>query len=155
MIEKLKLYFQSLQDRERYLIIFLVYGIIFLGGFFLAVPYFFSSSNRQKEILKQKVEQFYQFKSLIAVYSPKTLSRKHLTLSDISRIAVDTGIKSYILSIKPVENGFEIRIDNAEKVVFSSFLKGLKKEKTNIDAVHINLITGKVKGTVVVSGEDA
>ncbi|SNR80538.1 type II secretion system protein GspM [Desulfurobacterium atlanticum] len=151
MVGKIKTYFFSLQEKERFLLIVMIYAVIILGGFFIVLPTALNFSEGKRKILKEKVFEYYHFKELLASYIPLESKKSKVTISQISNIAQKTGMKQYISLIKPMEKGFEIKVSDAPFNTFSAFLKALKKEGISVVSLNVNTITGDVKGYLVVS----
>ena len=151
MLNKVKTYFFSLQEKERFLLIIMVYAVIILGGFFIVLPAVLNFSEGKRKILKEKISEYYQFKELLASYIPSENRKAKITISQISDIAQRTGMKRYISLIKPVEKGFEVKVSDAPFDAFSTFLKTLKKKDISVVSLNINTVTGAVKGYLVVS----
>ncbi|WP_456397537.1 hypothetical protein [Desulfurobacterium sp.] len=151
-MKKARLFFSSLSDKERWWIVIGVYAIVILGGGFILLPAAFNSYVKEKEQLKRTVVEFYSFKKLISEVVPRKTSRR-VSLEDISRVLSDSGMKPFVVSIKPSVGNFEIKVDGAPADVFVSALKTFKRKGFSVLYVNVNTVTGKVRALFTVSGE--
>ncbi|WP_022847622.1 MULTISPECIES: hypothetical protein [unclassified Desulfurobacterium] len=151
-MEKVKLFFSSLSDKERWWLILGIYAVVILGGGFILLPSAFNSYFREKKELKNVVSEFYSFKKLLSEAVPEK-SGKPVSLKDVSSVLTVSGIKPFVVSIKPSGNNFEIKIDGAPMEVFSSALKIFKNRGFSVLYMNVDTVTGKVKALLTVSGE--
>ncbi|OMH40864.1 hypothetical protein [Desulfurobacterium indicum] len=151
-MEKVRLFFSSFSDKERWWIVIGVYAVVILGGGFIFLPAAFNSYVKGKEQLKRTVVEFYSFKKLLSEVVPDKSSRP-ISLEDVSKVLSDSGIKPFVVSIKPSGGNFEIKVDGTPADVFASALKTFKKEGFSVPYVNVDTVTGKIKALFTVSGE--
>ncbi|WP_457568363.1 hypothetical protein [Desulfurobacterium sp.] len=151
-MDRLRFFFSSLSDRERWWLIAGIYGVVILFGGLILFPAALKSYYAGRKELKVAVAEFYSFKQLLGEAVPETSAGK-VSLKEISELLEVSGIKPFVVSIKPAEGNFEIKIEGAPAKVFASSLRLFKDKGFSVPYVNVDAVTGKIKAIVVVSGE--
>lgn len=142
-MKKLELIFNSLEDREKYVLSFaLIFVIFFVGIFFITIPYYKKVEKLQTKLDKE-IKNYNQLLNIAGKYASykKIKTEKIFSISDIDKIAGNTGIKENILLIKPTtfegKEVFEIKLADVSPRDLQLFINNLKKHKINIFFIKI------------------
>ncbi len=144
-MRKIILFLNSLEKRERLLLIIGIYAvIIIIGIFFITLP-LYNSNKKLENILETEISKFNELKELASKYqgtAKNKIEKLNISLSEIENLSMQVGIKDKISSIKPItfgeEKGIEINIKGADYQKVFEFLVKIKKKGYSIKSISIN-----------------
>ncbi len=146
-MKKIFLYFNSLETRERYLLLAGIYAVIIIVGvFFITIPMYEKLQKIDAKI-QREIENYNQLIKLASeyiVYKPK-YKKTDLSLSFIEKLAKETGIKDSISSLKPVSDGIEISFEQVDGHSLAIFIQKIKKKNLKIKSFYMEDIKGNGK----------
>ncbi len=146
-MKKFLLYFNSLETRERYLLLAGIYAVIIIVGvIFITIPLYEKLQKIDRKILKE-IENYNQLVKLASeyiVYKPK-YKKIDLSLSFIENVAKETGIKDSISSLKPVSDGVEVSFEQVDGHSLATFIQKIKKKNLKIKSFYMEDIKGNGK----------
>ena len=154
-MKKIILYINSIEKRERYVLLLGAFVVVFIVGiFFLTAPLYEKTRILEKK-LNREIQNFEELKKLASEYaSMKKINviKPEITLSEIESLSKEFEIKKNITSIKPITlsegQGIEINMKDAQAEKVINFLKSLKKKGYSIKTITISDPKGNRKLTV-------
>ena len=130
-MKRLILFINSLEERERYILIGGVYAVIIIIGIFFITSYMLTRIDKLEKKLSREINNYVQLQKIIQEYKRYKPSVKPvLSLTKIEEIAMKAGAKSNIVSIKPYQQGESIEV-SFEKLSADQISRFLKKIKEN------------------------
>ncbi|RMA97745.1 type II secretion system protein GspM [Hydrogenothermus marinus] len=142
-MKNLEIIFNSLEEREKYILfIGVLFVIAFVGIFFITVPQI-NYMNKLEKKLNKEIESYNELLKLAGIYaSNKQIKiKKGLNIANIDKIATKTGIKNKVLKIKPItyqnKDAYELTIEKITPEELQNFINNLKKEKIDIYFISI------------------
>ncbi len=144
-MKRLILFLNSLEKRERTILIIGMYAVIIIVGiFFITLP-LYEKNQKLKQILNKEISKFNELKELASTYqgtAKNKIEKLNISLSEIESLSLQVGIKDKISSIKPIsfgnEKGIEINIKEADSTKVFKFLVEIKRKGYLIKAISIN-----------------
>ncbi len=154
-MKKIILYLNSLEKREKYILLTGIFVVIFIFGiFFVTVPLYNKAQTLEKK-LNTEIKNFQELKKLASEYAGiKKINpeRPEITLSEIETLSKQVGIRNNITTIKPISlvegQGIEISMKDADADKLLRFLKNLKRKGYLIKTISISDPKGNRKLTV-------
>lgn len=156
MIEKISLYLNSLEKRERLILLTGIYiSILIIGIFFITFPMIEKVKKLDKRI-NNEIKNYRELMKITSEYLLYKSAKIPVSLSIIEKIAEDSGIKDKISSLKPSgNNSIELFMEQVEGQKLSYFLQNLKRKNLKIISFSMNDPKGNEKYDVrmTISGE--
>ena len=134
-MKRFVLYLESLEKRERFLLIAGLYGIVIVVGiFFLTMPNIQKIEKIDKKISKEMERYNYLLKLTSQYITFKPVYKKgNLSLSFIENLAKNTGVYEYITSLKPFKkDSVELTFERIDGNRLTNFIKLLKNNNLKI-----------------------
>ncbi|SNZ06468.1 general secretion pathway protein M [Persephonella hydrogeniphila] len=155
-MNRILLFFESLENRERIVLITGVYFVIVVVFFVLPAGYLFKKIETLEKRIKIEEKRYIQLQKIVNRYKNiKPKERYTLSLSVIDKIAGKSGVREFVVSIKPVDRGIEVVMEKTEPEKLFDFLKEIKKKGFSVSSISINDPKGNKKlnvRTVIESG---
>jgi len=130
-VKRLILFINSLEQREKYVLLGGIYAFIIIVGIFISAFYLLSKIDKTEKRLNKEINNYIQLQKIIQEYKRyKPPTKPELSLSKIEDIALKTGIKSNVVSIKPYQQGQSIEV-SFEKLSSDRLYRFLRKIKEN------------------------
>ena len=142
-MDKIKIYFESLSDREKKLLYLSSFIVLFIVGYIL-LNTLYEKQVRLNLLVDTKIKEYNELLNLTGKYlSYKGQKiKKTLNLSQLDRIAQKAGVKENIKAIKPIvinsEKAFEISMKGLTPSQLQNFLNQAKKEGYTVEYISIN-----------------
>ncbi|RUM58371.1 MAG: hypothetical protein DSY59_05870 [Persephonella sp.] len=153
-MNKLILFFNSLDRRERLILLIGLYSlVIIIGVFGLLLPIL----DKKKEVEKRINKEFQNYYELVKLtekylsFKKQFLPTEKLSLDFISKISKKANLKPY--SLKKIDEGkFEILFENTSGNQFTRFLKLLNENNLSVEEIDIYIEKGNIKrGKIIIS----
>ena len=129
-MKRLLLFINSLEERERYVLIGGLYAVIIIVGIFFITSYMLTKIDRLEKKLSREMNNYIQLQKIVQEYKQyKPTVKPVLSLTKIEEIAMKVGAKSNIVSIKPYQQGefIEISFEKLSADQISRFLRKIKE----------------------------
>ncbi|WP_029520887.1 type II secretion system protein GspM [Persephonella sp. IF05-L8] len=129
-MKRLLLFINSLEERERYVLIGGLYAVIIIVGIFFITSYMLTKIDRLEKKLSREINNYVQLQKIVQEYKQyKPTVKPVLSLTKIEEIAMKVGAKSNIVSIKPYQQGefIEISFEKLSADQISRFLRKIKE----------------------------
>ncbi len=153
-MNKLILFFNSLDRRERLILLIGLYSlVIIIGVFGLLLPILDKKEEVEKRINKE-FQNYYELVKLTEKYfslKKQFLPTEKMNLDFISEISKKVNLKAY--SLKKIDEGkFEILFENTSGNQFTRLLKLLNENNLSVEDIDIDIENGSIKrGKIVIS----
>ncbi len=153
-MNKLILFLNSLDRRERLILLIGFYSlVVIIGVFGLLLPIL----DKKKEVEKRINKEFQNYYELIKLtekylsFKRQFLSTEKTNLDFISEISKKANLKPY--SLKKIDEGkFEILFENTSGNQFIRFLKLLNGNNLSVEEIDIDIEKGSIKkGKIIIS----
>ncbi len=153
-MNKLILFFNSLDRRERLILLIGLYSLVIIVGVFgLLLPILDKKREVEKRINKE-YQNYYELVKLTEKYlsfKKQFLPTEKTNLDFISEISKKANLKPY--SLKKIGEGkFEILFENTSGNQFMRFLKLLNENNLSVEEIDIDIEKGNIKrGKIIIS----
>ncbi len=155
MIDRINTFLNSLERRERFILVAgLVITVVTVGIFFITIPLYEKNKKLEKQ-LKKELENYRELVKLASEYAsirPNVVRQGSISLSEIESISSKLGLKSSITSIKPItfegEDSVEIMMKDAPADSVINFLMEVEKKGYRIKFISMYDPKGNRKLTV-------
>ncbi|WP_457625165.1 type II secretion system protein GspM [Persephonella sp.] len=138
-MNRILLFFESLENRERVILIAGIYFVVFVGLFIIPASYLMKKIERLEKKIQTEEKKYIRLQQIIYRYSKaKPREKNVLSLSVIDKLAGESGIRENVVSIKPTENGIEVVVENVDPDNLFEFLKRIKKKGFSVSSISIN-----------------
>ncbi len=144
-MRKIFLYLDSLEKREKIVLIFALYIILIIVGLFFVIFPLLSEIQKLDRIIYKEKQNYRKLLELASEY--KQLKQENfsneLSLTFIENLAQKLGIKENITYIKPYqEKGVEVYFENIKGDEFIKFIKKIKEKEFYISFINIESLYG-------------
>jgi len=139
-IRQVGAYFNSLEEREKYILIAGLYAVLIIGGIFLLTDKNFQTFQKVDKKWERELANYMELRKLASEYlsyKKITPAGRKISLKNIEDLAREVGIKDKIVFLKPFEKEIEIRLRNLTGAEIIKFLKVLHKRGLNISRISI------------------
>ncbi|WP_457623593.1 type II secretion system protein GspM [Persephonella sp.] len=142
-MKRLILFINSLEQREKIVLIGGIYLSIIILGIFILGSYNYERIKTLEKKISLETEKYVELQKLIAEYKnlkPQS-NFETLSLSKVEDFASDTGIKNNIVSLKPYQhenNSIEVSFEKISGDQLVTFLKKIKNEGYFVNSININ-----------------
>ena len=160
MIEKIYFYLNSLDERQRNILLFGVFFvIIFVGIAFITIPNY-NSLNKVKSRFYLEIKRYNELRKLGGEYrivSNNSYKKKiPLTLSRINTILLNLNLKEYLQSIRPLnkqnKKAFELVFSKLNPDQLALFINEIKKENYRVYFISVEnrMVDNKLNVRIVI-----
>ncbi len=155
MIDKIDAILNSLERRERFiLIVGLIATVLIVGIYFITLPLYEKTEKLEKQ-LKKEIQNYKELVRLASEYAsikPSIVKQGSISLSEIESISSSLGLKKSITSIKPItfegEDSIEIMMKDAPADSVLKFLIEIEKKGYKVKFISLYDPKGNKKLTV-------
>lgn len=139
-MSKIIFFLESLEKRERLVLIIGIYFLIIVGFFLIPLLYLSINVEILEEKIKKEQMKYMELKKLVEKYKvlkPKGQSIS-LSLSIVDKIVKESELENNIVSIIPTQDGIEVSMEDVKPDRFFDFLKKVKEKGFFVLSVSIN-----------------
>ncbi|WP_457640540.1 type II secretion system protein GspM [Persephonella sp.] len=142
-MKRIILFINSLEQREKIILLAGIYAFIIIAGIFIATSYLLDRIDKTEKKINREIQSYIELQKIVSEYKryrPST-KKESLSLSTVEEIAEKSGIKSNILSLKPYQqdyNSVEVSFEKISGDRLILFLKQIKEKGFYVLSLSIN-----------------